>query len=447
MQEQQYDARWGDRTARYPGSTPLPEGLTVHITVDADYAKTYGGQVAAVTAASIFGRMTKSVATQVPPEPVVHLLPWKAMTLDTVVSQTLANAHRYGRHASRKPKLGDLPVFVGPEGDGIVVHGIGWDAYAGTGKSPINCQEDQNPFGAAFAAILAAARIQMDPTASKFEPTVVDTYTWSIEPQEYHRPQMPTNFHVGQLWCMGVGSVGSCALFFLTLATQNFQAVLVDGDDIEDENITRSALFTWQDALQATPKVTALKRWLEQAGVLDITAHRAWLHELVEEWGLRHQGTPDILISAANEKNVRSTIENYFPPTQVYATTGKSWQATLFRHIPTKGPCSLCVPGSQKISTPPLCATGASVDATVHEDDVALPFLSYAAGLMTAAEIAKLAINGKATTANRVFFQPRDPNLFLAKDLPTKQGCMCLTRNDEQYRESISGSLFASLSS
>ena len=447
MQERIYDERWGDRTARYPDSTPLPEGLTVHIKVDPEYVKTYAGQVAAVTAASIFGRMTKSVATQIPPEPVAHHLPWKAETLDAAVSQTLADAHRYSRHVSREAQQGDLRVFVGPEGDGIVVHGIGWDAYAGTGKSPLEGQDEQNPFGAAFAAILAAARVQMDPVASQFEPTQVDTYTWSIEAQDHFRPRIPTDFEIGQLWCVGVGSVGSCALFFLSLATQNFQAVLVDGDNVEDENITRSALFTWQDALRETPKVTVAERWLEQAGVIDITAHRAWLHELAKEWGLRKQGTPDIVISAANEKHVRSTIENYFPPTQVYATTGKNWQATLFRHIPTKGPCSLCVPGGQQISAQPLCATGPAVGAVVHEDDVALPFLSYAAGLMTAAEIAKLVINRKATTGNRVFFQPRDPNVFVAKDLPVKQWCMCQTRDNEQYRKSISGSRFAGLSS
>ena len=66
---------------------------------------------------------------------------------------------------------------------------------------------------------------------------------------------------------------------------------------------------------------------------------------------------------------------------------------------------------------------------------------------MTAAEIAKLTINGNATTANRVYFQPRDPSLFLARDLPVKQGCMCQTRDNEQYREAISGSRFAELSS
>ena len=338
-------------------------------------------------------------------------------------------------------------MFIGADGEGIAVHGIGWDAYSGTGSSPLGSQDDQNPFGAAFAAIMAAARIQIDPEAEEFAPITVDTYTWSTDIQSQPRPTKPTGFEVGQLWCVGVGSVGSCALFFLSLATQNFHAVLVDRDNVEVENVTRSALFTWQDASQGIPKVQVSERWLNQTGVRGITAHNAWLHELSKEWMQRPQGTPDILISAANEKNVRSTIENYLPPVQVYATTGKSWQATLHRHIPMKGPCSLCAPGSQKTSAPPMCATGPSVDETAHEDDVALPFLSYAAGLMTAAEIAKLAITGKEPTVNRVFFQPRDPDVFLGLALPKKQECMCETRDNAVYRKSIKGSRFAGLSS
>ena len=102
MQEQQYDERWSDRATRYPDSTPLPAGVTVHITVDPAYAKTYAGQVAAVTAASILGRMAKSVAIKVPPEPVSHLLPWKGETLNEVVSQTLADTHQYGQYVSRE---------------------------------------------------------------------------------------------------------------------------------------------------------------------------------------------------------------------------------------------------------------------------------------------------------------------------------------------------------
>ena len=136
------------------------------------------------------------------------------------------------------------------------------------------------------------------------------------------------------MWSIGVGSVGSCALFFLGLITRNLRAVLVDRDNVKIENVTRSALFSWRDALQETPKVEVAARWLREVGVEQIEPLAAWLHEIPDHWAGRPIGTPDLLISAANERNVRSVIEAAHPPLQVYATTGQNWQATLFRHIP-----------------------------------------------------------------------------------------------------------------
>ena len=268
MSEKRYDERWNDRIARYPDSTPLPAGLTIHITVDPLYAKTYAGQVSAITAASILGRMSKSVATQVPTEPISYLLPWKRKKLDAVIDQILLDAHQYGQYKRREAEAGDLRVFIGPVGEGIVIHGNGWNAYAGTGRSPLGNQDDQNPFGPAFAAIIAASRIQLDPKAKEFEPTTVDTFRWTTHIQGRSEPDSPIGFEVGQLWCVGLGSVGSCALFFLGLATQDFHAVLVDRDIVELENVTRSALFTWKDASLAIPKVQVSERWLELCAVL-----------------------------------------------------------------------------------------------------------------------------------------------------------------------------------
>ena len=62
MKRAEIERRLADRASRYPGAQPLPPGRAVHIYVDPDYAGTYAGQVAALTAASLFGRMSTSVA-------------------------------------------------------------------------------------------------------------------------------------------------------------------------------------------------------------------------------------------------------------------------------------------------------------------------------------------------------------------------------------------------
>ena len=450
MNKLDFQGRWWNRASRYPGAYPLPQDRTLHLHVDPEYAGTYAGQVAVVTAASLFARMTESVAVDVPPLEIVSQLPWAGQPLDDTVTTLMAEANPYGQYERRAVRGGDLKLVIGPSGDGLVIHGTGWGAFRGTGKSPFVNSDDVNPFGAAFAVIAAAAYLQLNlqlkPQLGRVDPLSVDTYLWKVGLPPKDAPKIRLDFHLGELWCIGVGSVGSCALFFLPLVTRSFRSVLVDKDPVEVENITRSALFSWQD--DGTPKVEVARRWLQSAGVEDNEIHYAWLDELPHRWKERMPGTPDVLISAANERNVRPTIEAGYPPLQVYGTTGRNWQATLFRHIPLIEACSLCVPGQEGTSVPTLCSTGTveSMASDVHVDDVALPFLSYAAGLMTAAEVTKLALGERVATPNRIFFDPGKPGLVTPVTLVKDRECYCRWRDESTHRSVIKGSRFDFLS-
>ncbi len=447
MIEQDFHQRWSDRASRYPGAQPLPSDLTVHLHIDPDYASTYVGQVAAITAASLFGRMTTRVAFDAPSLAVADPLPWKGMALDGLMRQTLKATHPRGGCQQRVATSRDLRITVGPTGEGLVVHGSGWVAYYGRGPSPLTQSHEPNPYGAAFAVIAAAAQIQRRPYETPSEPQLLDVYHWQSGMIPSEVPTVMPDFELGELWSVGVGSVGSCAIFFLSLITRAFQAVLIDRDKVEVENVTRSALFSWEDAVAQKPKVEVAADWLRTAGVARIEPHIAWLDQIPERWQGRRPGTPDILISAANERNVRTQIENVYPPLQVYATTGQNWQSTLLRHIPLVDPCSCCVPGVETAAAPTLCATGspAPANSAQEQDDVALPFLSYAAGLMTAAEIVKLTLTGKTASPNRVFFEPNGRGLF-SKSLDEKPRCPCQRRDPAVHRAAIEGSLFARLS-
>ena len=447
MIEQDFHQRWSDRATRYPGSRPLPQGLTAHLHIDPWYAETYAGQVAAITAASLFGRMTTTVAVDAPSVAVSDTLPWRGTALNEVMMQTLEATHQFGRHEQRPAQGGDLRLVVGPEGDGLVIHGSGWSGYYGVERSPLPHSDEHNPFGAAFAVVSAAARVQEDPNQAPGEPGLLDVYRWGQGTAPPETPQVTPGFELGELWSIGVGSVGSCALFFLSLITRSFEAVLIDGDELEVENISRSALFSWRDAIAGKPKVEVAARWLREAGVERIKSRVVWLDEMSERWTDRRTGTPDLVISAANERNVRAQIESAYPPLQVYATTGRNWQTTLFRHIPLVDPCSCCVPGADTAAAPTLCATGSPTPVRDgrEQDDVALPFLSYAAGLMTAAEITKLALVGNSSTPNRVFYEPGNRG-FLRVPLSQTPACTCRRRDATTHQTAIAGSRLAHLS-
>ena len=145
------------------------------------------------------------------------------------------------------------------------------------GNRLLSPQSDElNPFGAAFAVVAAASRLPRDMEEATIEPVLVNAYNLErtgLAPCD--AATVSPEFDLGELWCIGVGSVGSCALFFLGLVTRAFHAVLVDGDVVKVENVRRSALFTSQDALDKELKVDVASRWLREVGVeLSRTTHR-----------------------------------------------------------------------------------------------------------------------------------------------------------------------------
>ena len=172
-----------------------------------------------------------------------------------------------------------------------------------------------------------------------------------------------------------------------------------------------------------------------------------WLLVDCEGWSQRTAGVPDLLISTANELNVRHTIEAGYPPIQVYGTTGGNWQATVLRHVPLRDPCSCCLfPPSDFAAM--QCASVGGQRAKNGEPavDAALPFLSFGAGLMAAAEIFKLAIPGYPFTSNRTFLYTYPEIRLVSVPIRTVTECLCRSRSPELYRQILSGGALASLS-
>ena len=233
--------------------------------------------------------------------------------------------------------------------------------------------------------------------------TSFDAFNWRENCETFiEHPYTPFPA-LGDLWFLGIGSVGSCALYFLSLATRQYFPTLIDMDQVKIENMDRSAIFRMEH--QGLDKVEAARAFLDSIGIAGVkTEACSFSNSRFRQE--RQPGEPDIFISAANEEDVRHTIEQSMPPIQIYATTGNARQTTLFRHIPLVDACSCCVFPPEKHVIESVCGGGEVTDMqTGKKIDASLPFLSFMAGLMSAAEILKLSIPGYPFTQNKVTFR------------------------------------------
>ncbi len=300
----------------------------------------YDGQVATIVMANLLSRMSPRVAFDIPSCALVDPLPWASANLGDFVLNAARASDPYGSFELRGPRSGDCVIHLGREGTSGTVHGSGWGAFVGRGQSTIPDSNTNNPVGPALAAVVAAGRLFGSNLAPLDAPFSFDAYTWANEPPRGCAPFL-AGANLGHIWSVGAGSVGSAALFFLTLATRCFSSVIFDMDKVKIENLDRSPTFTANDALNDVYKAHCLEAYLRSVGVGAVESEIDPL-DLSHRWKNRPQNMPDVLVSAANERNVRYVIEQSYPPLQIYATTGANWNVTAFRHIPLVDPCSCC---------------------------------------------------------------------------------------------------------
>ena len=93
----------------------------------------------------------------------------------------------------------------------------------GGNRPPVPQSDELKSFRSRPSPVVAAAsRLPQDMEAATIEPVLVNTYNWSTDLASSGAATVSPHFDLGELWCIGIGSVGSCALFFLGLVTRAF---------------------------------------------------------------------------------------------------------------------------------------------------------------------------------------------------------------------------------
>lgn len=437
-----------DRTLRYAGRV-LPTDRRIVVRADARYASRYDGQVAALVATNLLARMTPALTLDIPDTEMVPPLPWAGLKLRDHLIATALAADPWGLFEIRRPRVGDYVLSLGAVPSAATAHGSGWNAFVGRGASPLPHSDQFNPIGPALAAIVAIARLFALEMTPMDGPYLFNAFNWQNElVLDTGIPPLAPAPHLGSVWAVGLGSVGTAVLYFLTLITNRFSAFLFDMDRVKIHNLDRSPVFAAADEEKSLYKVKATETYLHSVGLQNVSKESSALDESLV-WFAREAGTPDLLISAANERNVRYIIEQSAPPLQIYGTTGANWEASVIRHIPLVDPCSCCLFPPDVPHAPTTCATDTVVQSDTGESvDASLPFLSFAAGLMAAAEVLKAGLPGYPFSPNRttLYTHVATAARFVSPRLHRRQGCICGSRNSSVHRQMIAGTKYEALS-
>jgi hypothetical protein len=100
------------------------------------------------------------------------------------------------------------------------------------------------------------------------------------------------------------------------------------------------------------------------------------------------QARYDVVLALANDRGVRSFLQGRQPTVLLHATTSRSWEAQLHRHVAGWDDCVVCrLPPEAARFT---CAEGEVQAPDGDRVDAALPPLSATAGLLLAAELKRL---------------------------------------------------------
>ena len=213
MDKEQWYIEWYDRTIRY-AQRRLDPSTPIALTADKSFIQSIDGQIAVLTASNILSRMSPSVVLAFPDVGIVSCLPWSNMSLHQAALSGMRAANPHAHYPVRDLDPGDFRFHVGPCGAEYLVHGTGWNAYVGPGPSPLVDVSETNGIGAALAVIIGAGQLFRAPFASFAEPVVCNAFDWEITAST---SPAKANIPIGELFAVGLGSVGSAALYFLTL--------------------------------------------------------------------------------------------------------------------------------------------------------------------------------------------------------------------------------------
>lgn len=371
-----------DRRTREAGVTHGFD-LPVRVVVGRDAATSASGQMAVLALINMLARIHRNLQLDIPPAELLssHLIP--ASRLDEAAQLLARTIDPYIRL-----DFGDTPSHaIGLGAD--APRGLSW--YAGAerqiaviDRDPVAFPAGNRPtLGAALAACLAAAAVLRQVLGYDQHPVRLSAWNIREGNDADLGPDLPEYLDVGSVLQIGAGGVGSCLAYWLFLFGVSGDWHILDGDSVILHNTNRSLGLFPRDA--GWPIGTPRNKAIVAAELLGACPHSVWYDQFDQE-----SFKPDLILPLANERAVRHLVASRGEPVLLHATTSRTWEAQLHRHLPDRDDCITCRMPDPSSQVQLMCATVPLEQSGGSSTDAALPFLSATAGLLLLSALYRL---------------------------------------------------------
>lgn len=430
------------------------------------------GQQAILTAANLLARWSRCVRLAFPNAGLHPSLANEGQQdLHGAAREVMSRADPFGDFTTTAPQSDALVLQVGPDPEelggapSIAVWGEGWEAVGwapAQERAPVRSVDGPVFEPSLQLAVCLGVGQLFKEALGQAEAKHLTGFRWSLWGQQ-RRPltasaqdgasEIPrsSGSYLGRLLHVGVGAVGSCVLYYLDLLDVEADVVVVDYDLVEVENLDRSLLFGWPDAIpEEQAKVRAAEARLADSTVRVRSFQGSW-REYVDD-RLSGDGPFDVWLPLANEYGVRRSMAMNLPPLMLHGSTSRDWGVFLGRHIPLRDYCLHCRFPEEGAQASFPCGEGdpvAEPDRPKDEQiDPSLPFVSAAAAALVVGEVLKLGVSDYADQPNYVSVNLKSSmENVVALEHPRREGCpTCKHLLREHWSDRYGGSKYAHLS-
>jgi hypothetical protein len=377
------------RTVEY-GGLPAALNRTVDLVVGHDAAESVAGQVCAVAAINMLARVHRRIHVVVPDVRLVVRAPFvEGRRLRDALIETAQAIDPFGEFDSCAVPNDGIRLGIGSRITTSCDFYVGaMNATASIDMEPQAMWNSSGTrLGAALAACLGVAAVFK--VAHKMPSGSVRLSAWDFRtvPGE-SGPSDLGQVAVGSVAMIGAGAVGSALAYWLRAFGVVGLWQIVDHDSVELHNTNRGLGMLpmhagWTSGVRQ-------KKAMIAADLFGAVVHAISYEEWIET---PHVSYPELLLPLANGPGFRAAVNRRGERVLVHATTSRSWQSQLHRHIAHRDACLECrIPANGEATF--RCSEGSLPtplgSSRKNSSDAALPFLSAAAGVMLVAALYRM---------------------------------------------------------